>query len=58
MEKEKKFRFEVVLRAIHEARAQLATHPDVFQATEILKTAEAELAALISEMFPEDETAI
>jgi hypothetical protein len=50
---EKRFRLEAVLSAIHEARAQLSLHPDVFQATEILKTAEAELAALIAEMFPE-----
>jgi hypothetical protein len=39
---------------IHHARAQLALHPEVFDATEILKIAEAELTALIAEMFPDE----
>jgi len=51
---ERQRRLEEVLSHIQKARLQLSLHPDVFEATEHLKIAEADLAALISEMFPED----
>jgi hypothetical protein len=47
-----RLRIEEVLSLIRQARAQVVLHPDVFQATELLKTAETDLAAIIAEMFP------
>jgi hypothetical protein len=52
---EVRFRLEAVLSAIRQARAQLVLHPDVFDATELLKVCEAELGAILSEMFPSEE---
>lgn len=46
-------RLEEVLARIHQARMQLVLHPDVFEATELLKLSEADLAQLISEMYPQ-----
>ena len=51
---ERQRRLEEVLLHIQKARLQLSLHPDVFEATEHLKIAEADLAALITEMFPKE----
>jgi hypothetical protein len=47
-----KSRLDSVLAGIRQARAQLDAHPDVFEATAILKVSESALAAIIAEMFP------
>jgi len=52
---DRKSRLQNVLSGIHQARLTLVHHPDVFEATIVLKIAEADLAALISEMFPEEK---
>jgi hypothetical protein len=52
---DRKSRLENVLSGIHQARLTLVHHPDVFEATVVLKIAEADLASLISEMFPAEE---
>jgi hypothetical protein len=49
---DRRSRLEDVLRRIRLARAQLVLHPDAFEATELLKSAESDLAAIISELFP------
>lgn len=51
---DKKARLEKVLERIHQARTQLVLHPDVFDATELLKISETELSELIFEMFPQE----
>jgi hypothetical protein len=51
--KDAKLRLDSVLAHIRQARAQLILHPDVFEATALLKFSEAELAAIIAEMFPQ-----
>jgi hypothetical protein len=51
-----KKKLESVLYRIRQSRRELSLYPDVFQASENLKTAEADLAAIISELFPDDLT--
>lgn len=51
---DRRSRLEEVLTRLRQARAQLVLHPDVFQATELLKVSEAELAAIIAEMVSEE----
>jgi hypothetical protein len=51
-----KQKLESVLHRIRQSRRELSLYPDVFQASENLKAAEADLAAIISELFPQDIT--